>query len=90
MMGEKSNIPDWALKFKVFCIKNGISLKEIAELTGVSYNTVSSYSRGQKRPSVKMCRKIQDTIGFDMLTALYLSDKKEIEGGENEGNESEI
>lgn len=89
-MGEKANIPDWALEFKMFCFKNGLNLKKVAELVGISCATISGYSTGKKRPSIKTCKKIQEKIGFDMLTALYLSDKKEIEGGENERNESKI
>ena len=89
-MGEKPIIPDWALEFKMFCFKNGFNLKEVSELVGISSATISGYSKGKKRPSVKTCKKIQEKIGFDMLTALYLSDKKEIKGGEDERNESEI
>lgn len=76
---EELKIPDWAMELKVYMVKHGLNNTKVSKLTGLAFATISDYTRGVKRPSIKSCNKIQDAIGFDMIEALYRSDKKERE-----------
>lgn len=89
-MAAKRDVPEWALEFKAHCVRKGLSTKDVSSLTGISDGMVRHYFKGIKRPRFNVCKRIQDTIGFDMLKALYLHDRKVIEGGEDGTNESEI
>lgn len=77
---KKVNIPDWAMEFKIYMVKHGLNNSKVSQLTGLAFATISNYTRGIKRPNIKSCDKIQNAIGFDMIEALYQSDKKEREG----------
>lgn len=89
-MGTKRDVPEWAMNFRIFCIKKGLSTKEVASLIGMSSASVLRYFNGDKRPKTVTCKNIQNALGFDMLKEIYLSDRKEIEGVEYETNESDI
>lgn len=89
-MKTKRDVPKWAIEFKAFCKKKGLNTSKVASLIGVSCMSVSRYFGGITRPKKEICENIQNVIGFDMLKAIYLSDRKEIEGGEDEANESDI
>lgn len=89
-MGAKRDVPEWSVEFRVFCIRKGLSTQEVADITGISYGMIRNYLNGAKRPRFNVCKRIQETLGFDMLEALYLYDRKRIESGEDETNESDI
>jgi transcriptional regulator with XRE-family HTH domain len=89
-MGTKRDVPEWAMNFRIFCIKKGLKTSEVASKIGMSSASVSRYFKGDKRPKTVTCKNIQNAIGFDMLKEIYLSDRKEIEGWEDETNTSEI
>ena len=86
---KELNIPQWAMELRVYMARMGLNVKKTVELTGLSNCTISNFMHGSKRPSVKSCDKIKKGIGFDMLEALYLSDKKEREEEENEGQQNQ-
>lgn len=76
---KELNIPEWSMELRLYMARTGLNVKRVAALTGLSNGTVSNFMHGTKRPNIKSCDKIKDGIGFDMLEALYLSDKKERE-----------
>ena len=78
-MVEELDIPQWSMDFRIFLARTGLNVKKVSEITGLSYSTVNNFTLGTKRPGIKSCDKIKNGIGFDMLKALYLSDKKERE-----------
>lgn len=87
-MKKNHEIPKWSIDFRVFCTKEGLTVKDVSERTGIGLTAVSSYRTGKKRPTVKTCRKIKEGIGFDMYKALY---EAYLEEQENEdGNKSEV
>lgn len=86
---KELNIPQWAMELRVYMARMGLNVKKVVELTGLSGSTVSNFMYGYKRPNVKSCDKIKKGIGFDMLEALYLSDKKEREEEENERQQNQ-
>ena len=89
-MTAKRDVPEWALEFKAHCVRKGLGTKEVSTVIGVSYGMVINYFNGSKRPRFEICKRIQNNLGFDILKALYLHDRKVIEGGEDGTNESEI
>ena len=78
-MTKELDIPQWSMEFRVFLARTGLTVKKVSEMTGISFASISSYTRGERRPSTKSCNKIKEVIGFDLLEARYLSDKKERE-----------
>lgn len=89
-MTAKRDVPEWALEFRAHCVRKGLGTKDVSSLIGISYGMVRNYFNGIKRPRFEICKRIQNVLGFDMLEALYLHDRKVIEGGEDGTNESEI
>ena len=87
-MASVERIPKWSIEFQVFLLRKGMNIADVCRLTGLSQASISGYRQGKKRPSVTNCIRIKRTIGFDMLEAIYLSDKKEME--DSETNESKI
>ena len=76
-MVKELDIPQWAMEFRVFLARTGLNVKKVAEMTGISFSSISCYTRGERKPSTKSCKKIKEATGFDLLEAKYRSDKKE-------------
>ena len=87
-MKKSHEIPKWSIDFRVFCTKEGLTIKDVSEKTGICLTTIVYYRTGKKRPTIRSCNKIKQGIGFDMYKALY---EAYLEEQENEdGNKSEV
>lgn len=49
---------------------NGIEQKKLAELTGLSKSTISTYMRGVNKISIENLQKIADALGVSLWTLL--------------------
>lgn len=87
-MKKNHEIPKWAIEFRTFCMKEGLTSREVSERTGIGSTSLSYYRTGRRRPTAKACNKIKEGIGFDMYKALY---EAYLEEKENEdGKKSEV
>lgn len=77
-MRVKLDIPRWSMKFKLYCFDKGWKASDVADMTGLSVATISSYWTGKKKPRDKTCDLIRDKTGFDMSEAIYLSNRGEL------------
>ena len=48
---------------------NGIEQKKLAELTGLSKSTISTYMRGVNKISIENLQKIADALGVSLWTS---------------------
>ena len=55
-------------------MREGLNLREISELTGISYNTLTSYRQGKRVPKMKMIYKIATHPRLAKYKELLLSD----------------
>lgn len=76
-MVKELDIPQWSMEFRVFLARTGLNIKKVSEMTGISIASISSYTRGERKPSTKNCKKIKEAVGFDLLEAKYRSEKEE-------------
>lgn len=74
-MRLRYDVPKWSIKFKLYCMENGMKAVDVAEKTGVSLGSIQAYYIGAKTPRKPTCDKIKNTIGFDMEEAIFLSNR---------------
>lgn len=55
----------WQLK--KHCEETGTSYSEISRLTGVHWNTISSWFRGVNSPKLADLSKVADALGFTVV-----------------------
>lgn len=60
-----SNIRKQPNKFQQHCIENGLTAGMVAEILGISKFTVYSYYRGERLPSRKTCKLMEEKLGVD-------------------------
>ena len=49
---------EFSEKLKIACQESNIKLKEISELSGISYDSLKKYSNGSLRPKIDKIKKI--------------------------------
>lgn len=52
------------MKFKVWCIENGYTIKKVAEVTGLSCSSVSAYWQNIRQPSRKTEKMLKEKLGI--------------------------
>lgn len=53
-------------EFKQWCMENGHTARSVAEKTGLSLHTVHSYMQGQRYPSRKTLKAMEEAYGVSM------------------------
>ena len=66
--------------FQSFCMAEGLTAKEVAELLGISKYTVYSYYRGDRLPSRRVVKRFEEVFGVDASEVFdyepeYMKDK---------------
>ena len=46
--------------FRMWCVDNGLTAKDISERTGISLHTVFAYMSGRRNPNRRNMKKISD------------------------------
>ena len=52
------------MKFKLWCIANGYGAKEVAEITGLSKQTIYFYWQGERAPSRATEKMLKEKLGI--------------------------
>lgn len=88
---------DFGNKIKAICKEEGINLRKFSELTNISYESISNYSRGKRTPSWEQINTIANTPRFEKYKQFLLSpDSDQVDAGQQldkdtlEAEEAEI
>lgn len=64
--------------------QKGMTLQMVAKEAGVTWQSLSYYESGERRPSPEVAQKLGKILGFDW-TAFYTENPKETEDGSDGG-----
>lgn len=71
-------LPFWAIKLKRFRLSKGLDQKQMAEIVGLSFGSISAYEQGLRKPKQATMEKMHKKLGLNIYEVFFNSELEEI------------